>query len=248
MNNPHLIQAMGRSQYAEHQLYYVNAVPRAQRQWTEPYVQLASFDPAEVNLGIRIERRHVVVDDSGAGRTVALEPLVFSRSNVSGANIAGTLVNLLLVLNNLKPMLAGCHVIVIERQLFKKNPDASRIFQHILTWLLIEVGQGPLCPDIYEVDPKWVKQMMSLRVGKGKGNKTIIPYRVRAILFHYRDIASWQQLAGTGKKDDVADSFAQLEAICRTVGLPHLIDPGTYYCWANLDQVKTYLSIGACRG
>ena len=67
-----------------------------------------------------------------------------------------------------------------------------------------------------------------------------MPYRVRAILFYYGDIVSWQELNKPGKKDDMADAFAQIEALCRHLGLPHLIDYGVNYKWNDLMQIKSY--------
>ena len=221
-------------------LYYNGAQPREQRAWTEPYVQVAAIDPGEKNLAIRVERRYYATSST----PVKLEPILYYDYNVTGQNMAGTLINIITLLNNINPQLAGCHVLIIERQLFTKNPDASRIFQHILTWLLCFVSTSTLMPDIYEVDPIWIKQMMSLVIGKGKGNKTIMPYRVRALFYNYGDIVSWQILSQTGKKDDKADVAAMCESIARTFGLPYIIDPGTFVVWDNLDTIKTWVHLG----
>ena len=221
-------------------LYYNGAIPREQRRWLEPYIQVAAIDPAEKNLAIRVERRYFA---TGSNPT-KLEPVHYNNYNVTGATMAESLINILKLLNELGSQLITCHVIAIERQLFTKNPDASRIFQHILTWLLCFVASSTLMPDIYEVDPKWIKQMMSLIVGKGKGNKTIMPYRIRALFYAYGDNASWQILSQTGKKDDLADAAAMCEAVARTFGLPCIMDPGTFVVWDNLNTIKTYVHLG----
>lgn len=300
---------------APYQIHYPSKTPRNQRVWNDTYLQLASFDPAEVNLAVRIERRFVYTADGqywktwtscpelpdtshgyqlrpqvntatslsttgilqgGQGSGIALihpnqpaygpsltqfdgplpyrisiQTLYHERLNLRGDNIAATLMNVFSLLKDLLPLLIGCHVIVIERQLWAKNPDASRIFQHILSCLICHLENSPLCPDIMEVDAKWVKEVMGLQLGKGKGNKTIMPYRIRALFYFYGENVGRQILSRTGKLDDLSDVEAQIETICRkTIGFPALLDPGSFVSWANLDVIKasyTQLGVGTAR-
>lgn len=244
--------------------------PRQSRQWLEPYLQLASLDPAEVNLAIRIERRYVVDANGQAGRSwhgnfdfpaqdqctvynwvvsshyrIFIEQLHYHNHNIRGQTDSLTILNVHDTLTALLHLFRGCHVIIIERQLWHKNPPATRIFEQILRFLLVNLQDSPICPDILEIDAKWVKEMMSLTTGKKKGNKTIMPYRIRALLYFYGETNGRQILSEKGKKDDKADVVANIETICRVFpGFPSLLDPGTHLDWSSLDVIKTYTHLG----
>lgn len=265
------------------QVVYAGRTPREQRVWSENYLQIASFDPAELNPAVRIERRFSLDPQGQAVRLWSntpevpapvpgrqlwprvngqapgpdppaasayrtyIQPLCHLRINLRGDNISATLLNFDRFLQQIHFYLIGCHLIIIERQMIVA-PDNIRVMQHIQTWCICHLSNGPLLPDIIEVEPRWVKEIMGLQIGNRKGNKTIMPYRIRALLFFYGETQGRQILSAAGKKDDLADVIAQIEAVCRTLsGLPHNIDPGTFQSWASLDVAKQHTALGACK-
>lgn len=213
-------------------LYYLSVIPRNERLWNQTYVQMGSFDPAIVNLGVNIERRMGYADGSVTLETLLLErknfkigasPLLEETPSLTGEEeIAGIQYRQILYLESIQEYLLGCHILIIENQLSTINPLITRIFQHILTWLQGLARRSPCCPDIYVVSPKLAKKVLGLEE-KGKKVKTEMVLRMRAICASYKDEVAQQNLNAPGKNDDRADARAQCEALARLLNLPHIL-------------------------
>ena len=179
-----------------------------ERNWTENYYQIVSIDPAIVNLAIRIEKRY----------TNRIETIFMDKINVTSENpydkISRTFFEII-------DLLKKSHIIIIERQLHI-NYRAVRISQHIISFFMEHLRDTPLLPFIIEIDPKMKTKL--LNAPRGLNAKEVKNWSVEKAmeLLKMRNDTLGLSLINKlkGKKDDLADTIIQIEAMCILLELP----------------------------
>ena len=179
------------------------------------YYQITSIDPANVSLAIRVEKRY----KSGRIETVAL-----TKWNVKSTDTDNPLDNNFykanMALQEMLPLFRESHIIVIERQLHI-NYKAVRISQHIITFMMVKLFRVPSYPMIFEVDPKLKSKVFNAGRLDAREVKKWAVEKAIELLEARNDTAGLDIMnAIKGKKDDVADTIVQIEALARTIGLP----------------------------
>ncbi len=193
--------------YIYHELYGKDP-ERGLDGWSNDFLVLACFDPGSVNLGVCIQTRY----RNGKVVTNLLERLQFE----AGMGMYGDMVKKIdeVVLPDLKL----CHYIFVERQL-KINYKATRIMQHILSYLAVRLIDSKLLPYIVEVPPVIKSKSIGKVMTGGKLGKVSKPelkkLSVQAaehLLNQRKDKYGFEMLASERKKDDRADAYMTIEA------------------------------------
>src|SRR5579863_1451478 len=175
---------------------------------------IASVDPGICNFALRVEARDFKVKnirliayynvDLTCGRGV-------DKKQSLGVNLAPALIQLTTFLNDLLNIFESCHMFIIERQL-PRNFLATRICQHVISFLLIKLDTNKL-PSIIEISPRLKCKMLGAPPGtKGKQLKKWSVDTATKLLEIYKDTTSLQLLKQANKRDDLADTFCQIEA------------------------------------
>jgi len=192
----------------------IDVMPSEDKQGT--FTQFASLDPAVVNLGVRVEKRY------SHGPIV---PLLFAKVNLSPTKPGeSTYSNLITFLDKYIEIFKNCHVILFERQMVI-NYAIGRMSQHILSYFLIKLTGTPLKPLIVEIESRVKSGQLGGAMNlKPKQLKVWAITKGKELLEMRLDNWSLQVIAETKKKDDLADTVVQLEALCSLWKLPLTID------------------------
>lgn len=189
-------------------IYYPHTIPVQQRNWSEPYLEFVSIDPARKNYALRIERRY---------KNGWICPIVFDKVSIqdeismNDTTISRTYQNLTTFLDKYRQFYDECHFIVFERQL-PQNYKASRVAQHTLTYFTLLLHNKPLLPTIIEIDAKVKGRILGWQ--KGTDLKQWAVEYARKLLTQRKDDYSLQVMNGIPKKqDDLADTVCQIEAL-----------------------------------
>jgi len=205
-----------KTSYSLHYPHIYTAVE--QRSWVDKFYNVASIDPALVNLALRIERRY----HEGPVETIAMY-----KANIKEIikddeqEIVHHYKNATLFLDEHLHYLKTCHFIVVERQL-PDNYNATRIGQHIISYLTIKLQDNPYyLPTIVELNPKVKGKIMKFPSALGK--KQLKKWAVsiaRQLLTQRGDVYGLQLMDEMGKKqDDLADTILQSHALFILWGL-----------------------------
>jgi hypothetical protein len=215
-------QAPDKSQYT---LYYPHILPIKEREWENIYVQFVSIDPGTKNFAFRIERRYY----NGKIETYAFEkhsPLEIKTEQINNDNVTINHLynNINLILNKHKTLYETTHYIIIERQL-PQNYMATRVAQHFISYFIHELTDKFLRASILEVDPKLKGKMLKAPKGmRERELKVWSTHEARRLFVLNKDNFSLNILDKTRKKDDLADTKCQTEAICILFHLPLTIE------------------------
>ena len=196
--------------------YYPHSISSEYRDWNQGYYQILSIDPAGrgcKNLGIRIERRPGP-NDSGFITSELFETVTLVDSSLtdssSTCNLYDTLTN---YLDSHTDLFQQTHIIIIERQL-PENYWGIRISQHIISYFLVKLKDAPLLPMILEIDPRLKGKQLGIPSGLGKKEyKNRLIEKARDLLSIRGDTFSSKILDRYKKKDDIADTVCQIEAV-----------------------------------
>ncbi|AYV86289.1 MAG: hypothetical protein Solumvirus3_25 [Solumvirus sp.] len=188
------------------------------------YYQMASIDPAHKNFGLRVERRWF------DGRITTEFFDVFNLTPVAWESVYSVAC---VVLDKILNLLKECHIIVFELQLWD-NYKMTRMGQHILTHLIIRLTQFPktevtpkinifgvsppktITPIIIEIQSSVKTRQLGGACGLNKrGIKEWAVKRALEILTERKDQKALDILNAKKKKDDLADTVVQLEALCQ---------------------------------
>jgi len=200
-------------------VYYPHSIPITERKWTQPYYQFVSIDPAgKKNYAMRIERRY----NNGWITPVVFDKVpIYSIRQEGETLIKNTFEVLTEFLTKYQEFYEDCHFIIIERQL-PQNYQATRVMQHTITYFSLKLHNKILLPAIIEVDPKLKGK--ALGAPKGINEKQLKVWSVeksRELLIMRKDDFSLKVLDHfRTKQDDLADTIAQIEAICCVWGFP----------------------------
>jgi hypothetical protein len=199
-------------------IYYPHSTSMSKRIWTDPFLQFISIDPGVKNLAIRIERRYL--DSRLIEAYVYNKFAPFEVVTENDESINHLYKNINNILNNYKKYFNTTHYIIIEKQL-PINYQATRVAQHIISYFINHLTDAPLLPSIVEIDPKLKGKL--LKAPKGLNKKELKVWAVkhaRELMLKRDDKYSLTIFDKTKKKDDLADTLCQIEAICVLWKLP----------------------------
>jgi hypothetical protein len=188
---------------APYTVYDPHTRPPTERKWEQDYYQVVSIDPAsKTNVGFRIERRY----KTGRIIMIAFVRFTMPPDEAQYAVFARKYTYLTTMFNKYRNEFFESHFVIVERQL-PINYKAVRVSQHILSYFEILLADAPLLPIIMEVDPKLKGQVLGAPPGlKSKDLKK-----------------SLRIIAANKKKDDLADTTTQLEAVMVFLGYPSTV-------------------------
>lgn len=200
-------------------IYYPHTISVTQRNWTQPYYQVISIDPAaKNNYALRIERRY---------HNGWITPVVYDKTAIyevrqeGETTISNTYEVLTAFLTKYQQFYDDCHFVIIERQL-PQNYQATRVAQHTITYFSLRLHNKPLLPGIIEVDPKLKGKMLGAPKGiNEKQLKSWAVVKARELLAIRQDTFSLEVLDHfRNKQDDLSDTVLQIEAVFICWGLP----------------------------
>ncbi len=196
--------------------YYPHSIGSENRDWNQGYYQILSIDPAGrgcKNLGIRIERRPGP-NDSGFITSELFETMTLVDGSLTDpSSICHLYDTLTHYFDTHYDLLKQTHIIIIERQL-PENYWGIRISQHILSYLFLHLKDAPLLPMILEIDSKLKSRQLGIPSGLGKKEyKRRLIEKAKELLSVRGDTFSSKILERYKKKDDIADTVCQIEAL-----------------------------------
>lgn len=198
-------------------------------EWPEDHYLVVSCDPGIKNFAMRIEKRFK------DGKIIMIS---YGKVDLNDTDCKSRYEILYDYLDTFKDKFIHAHMFIVERQL-PKNFDACRISQHVLSYFVMISRESkiknPVIMDIsarnkgYQLGaPKkckdyWLKKWSVLRAAE---------------LFSIRqDAESFKLLQDLKKKDDIADTAIQIEAVFKLLKLP--LTPGfNTECNLTMDEVK----------
>ena len=169
---------------------------------------ILSVDPGSTNLGIRIEKRFI---------TGKIEAIFFHVLNLRESEFHEILTSVLNVLDDMMKWIKKCHIIIIEQQISKINPKITRVFERMLSYLIVKLERSRLNPKIFELDSKAVKRFFGMPRGKNKKIKEYVAICSEKILERGGDQESLDKLRGLSKalRNQLDDVVGQIETICQ---------------------------------
>lgn len=201
-------------------LYYPN-INGTNQTWTQNYIQFVSIDPGRKNYAMRIERRY---------HNGYLELLAFDKQDLEEIDETADVIsnhtyqNLTYFLDKYGSYWNTTHIVIVERQL-PQNYKAVRISQHTISYFMLMLRNSELRPLVVEINPK-VKGKI-LKAPKELTEKQLKKWAVEKateLLTTQGDTKSLEIMSKLKKKDDVADTVCQIEALCRCWKYPSIPD------------------------
>lgn len=186
------------------------------------YRQFASFDPAAINLAVRIERRYF----DGRVNVLFFDKVCVDHEETTGVPI---FIELEKLLERLDPLLSECHFILSEKQnsisngmgQVHSNAKVQRISGFMMATFMVRYGRCQLFPLIAEVSPKLKGKMFDFLAFSQKDKlsyaqtKTVGVKLCLKFLEDNNDQESIVKIKSTDKKDDLADTVLQTESFVR---------------------------------
>jgi hypothetical protein len=203
-------QMADKNEFTHHTFHSVDL---NERKWGE-IVNVASIDPGIRNLAIRVESRGIKNDNC------PIKTLVYDKLHIKDAEreLEGNTDKLYFLvsdfLDKYLTIFKNCHIVVIERQL-PFNLKATRICQHILTYFMIHLKNIiPTLPMLFEIDPKLKGRELGASTHLNeKGIKQWSVDHCKSLLTKRKDYEALEYLMKQKKKDDLADTVCQIEAL-----------------------------------
>lgn len=201
-------------------IYNPHTIPVSERKWDQGYYQVVSVDPATKTYTIRVERRYFT------GQIIPLHFVKVKLNPDPDATLMCTAYdNLTNLLDSLMPLFEESHMFMVERQP-PVNYKTVRISQHTLSYFMIKMKNRPLLPLIIDVDPKLKGKQLG--APKGINEKQLKIWAVEKateLLLKRGDHYSLDIIHKTTKKDDLADTVCQIEAVFGFLRLPLTPEP-----------------------
>ena len=195
-----------------------------QRQWSG-FRRIVSIDPGGLrrykrSFALRVERRPM---DSGPIEMEVFEVVKFthpSDDHLKANSISELYKRITEFLDKYLEFYKQTHVIVIEQQMHI-NYQSTRVMQHVISYFTVILKDLPLLPMIIEIDNKLKTQALdSPRNLNDKGIKDWSIEIAKQLLQLRGDTKSFQIITKERKKDDLADTVLQVEALCICMGRP----------------------------
>lgn len=171
------------------------------------FIRAISIDPGRNNFAFRMEDRY----PNGM-----ITPLVYEKvaikevTDTNGVTLCNTYKNLTAFLEKFIDYYSLCRLVVIERQL-PNNYQAVRISQHVISYYSLRLFNSPLLPEIYEVAPTLKSQIFHKPKCEDLKKWSVVV--AREFFERTGDTISLKILDKEKKKDDLADTKTQLEAL-----------------------------------
>ena len=194
------------------------------------FLRIVSIDPGKVNLAFRIETRY------NNGRT---DVEVYQKININQIEDDSSAENessfksedVYMKFNNLLnqyiPYFMKTNIIIIERQILP-NYDMIRVCQHFITYFTLLLCNSPLNPLLIEVEPGYKNRFF--KMPKGSNAHSWVVDRAYELFELRQDIKSSQLLSSQkGKKDDLAVTAVQAEAVLQSINLARPFPPKITY-------------------
>jgi hypothetical protein len=185
------------------------------RDWSNlSYIRAVSIDPGRTNLCIRVEDRPLRAP--GPIKTLLYQRLSFSKSKETIEETIFTDISSYLL--SISDYLLPAHLVVIERQL-QENYPLVRISQHLISWFIEHLRDGPGMALIIEVSGKVKVNAYGMTSLNKPALKKWSAETVPGIFERRGDNYSLSVINSSKKRDDLGDVVLQLEAICELLGL-----------------------------
>ena len=209
------------------------------------YYRVMSIDPGKKNFCFRIELRNL---ETGNITTEVYEKIDLIGSQPSDRVTVDYINrNAITILDRYIDLILNCHIIIIERQM-QINYKMVRFSQHVITYLMIKVMNNSLKTVILEIDSKLkTKQLNAPKKLGADGTKTWAIEKAYLLLKQRNDLLSINIMdkAQKSKKDDLADTVIQIEAVFSLFNLldkssqiyPNLHDSNNYRISFGSDQL-----------
>ena len=212
----------------EYTAYNPHSINLEERHWTDP-IRVISIDPGIRNLALRIESRGIHTDNFPI-KTLAFEVLHVKEED---RKLVGNVDQLFLFITNFLDkylhIFRESHIMIIERQL-PTNYRAVRISQHVITYFLMHFKDLPQLPMVLEIDPKLKgRELGASKHLNERGIKVWSVEHAHSLLTKRQDWDGLQILNKIKKKDDLADTICQIEALF------------SFNNWPLTREVKTLL-------
>ena len=190
-------------------------------QWNtrSDYYRIMSIDPGKKNFCFRIEMRNLI--------TKKIMTEVFEKIDLIGSQNTDRVTvdyvnrNVMLILDKYMHLILNCNIVIIERQL-SINYKMVRFSQHIISYLMIRLMDNSLKTVILEIDSKLkTKQLRAPKSLGAKETKLWAIEKATELLTLRNDNVSINIMnkAQKSKKDDLADTVVQIEAVFKLFGL-----------------------------
>jgi len=191
--------------------YNPHTIPISERNWSEPFVRIISIDPGTKNFCIRVEERP---KDPTSGLIKGLLYERLTLTNQLNEEMLYSVYDVLTeFLDNHLDLFLTCHIVIMERQV-PLNYRAVRISQHALSYFMFKLKNNPLLPLIMEIDSKLKGKQLGAPQGINENQlKKWSVQKATELLTIRRDEFSLTKLRKATKKDDLADTVCQIEAL-----------------------------------
>lgn len=196
------------------------------RKWEE-YRRFVSIDPGGLrknnsrSFALRIEKRPM--DSNGEIISEIFEVVKFIHPDdeyLKQNSISQIYSRITVYLNRYKEYYFKSHVIIIEQQP-PINTQSVRVMQHVISYFTILLANAKLLPLIIEIDNTLKTGMLNSPPNLNENGKKIWSIEMANIILRLRgDKTSIKIMNENKKKDDLADSILQIEALCMIHGWP----------------------------
>lgn len=210
-----------RSIYVAHNPH---TVPLTNRKWPNR-IRIVSVDPGVTHFAIRVEERNIKHNDVITTLFYDKVGLKKEEQELDNDNVSKIFTFIQDFLDKNKELFKTCHIILIEKQL-PINYRATRMSQHVLTYFMVLLKNELTLPCFLEVSPTLKgKQLGSPPNINERGLKQWAIEKGTELLTMRNDKVGLQVLqrkinGRKEKKDDLADTILQIEAIFSYFGWP----------------------------
>lgn len=190
--------------------WYPHSMDKSLRDWDVENIRILSIDPGKRNFGIRIESRNL--------KTHRMETLLMTDYDImvkGKCTINEIILNLNIFLDTKLDLIKTCNIMIVERQM-PINHQAVRISQHVISYLCLHVSNNILLPGIYEIMNKCKHKILDCPNGlKRLDLKKWSVEKATEIMYEWGDQNGLLEIGKYKKKDDIADTVCQAEALYR---------------------------------
>lgn len=200
--------------------YNTHTVPVTERKWKNK-IRIISIDPGITNFCIRVEERGI--KNYFHPRTLLYEKFRLKKDDhqLQEDFVCNVYGKLTCFLDQHIELYKTCHIVLIERQM-PFNYKAVRISQHALSYFMLHLRNiVPNMAQIFEVDSKLKGRELGASNHLNKrGLKAWAVDEATRLLKIRNDRQGLDILSRERKKDDLADTVCQIEALFQYLGYP----------------------------
>lgn len=183
------------------------------RKWCDDPLMIISIDPGRTNFAFRLEERY----KNGIVKTIAMSNTDIRSNEKKGVNVEYN--NITAILEKYETYFDQLHIVIIEHQI-QLNPDTPRVLQHVISYFLYALRNRKKRPLIFEIDASVKGRELSYNKKEDGGLKSWSIAKAKSLLSRSKDDFGLEIMKKTKKKDDLADTICQAEALAKILGLP----------------------------